>query len=56
MRVASVIVMSCFILGGASAQASISSEQKDELYLYMKAAVDRDCDGALNDETQASVF
>lgn len=42
----------CFVLiNFGAAQASISGEQKDELYLYMKAAVDRDCDGALEDES-----
>ena len=52
MRLTAIGVMCCFIMSATAALASISNEQKDKLYLYMKAAVDRDCDGALNDETE----
>jgi len=45
------IFISCLISIG-SVHASIPEEDKDALFLFMKAAVDRDCDGTLEDEKQ----
>ncbi len=54
------IVGICLIIGaglsihairGTSVSATLPMEEKQELHLFMVAAVDRDCDGDLSDET-----
>jgi len=40
-------------LAASSASAMIPEPEQQELYLFMVAAVDRDCDGDLKDEAEA---
>jgi len=52
-RFSVILLGACAVFcGGMIAQAAIPESGQDKLFLFMKAALDRDCDGELKDETE----